>query len=108
MSAEMTDEVMRRLSAHDGPLAKPDRVLAAQTEQMTCMFQMLSALTSNVDTVTAQVARPPSDSNMNLDLSSPPDHDDPRSSGGDACASPDRKKLKEDAHPDDENGRHTE
>jgi hypothetical protein len=34
MSAEMTDEVMRRVSTHNGPLAKQDRVLAAQTEQM--------------------------------------------------------------------------
>jgi hypothetical protein len=108
MSAEMTDDVMCRLSAHDGPLAKQDRVLAAQTEQMARMFQMLSALTSNVDTVTAKVARPSSNTDTDLDLSSPPDHADPRSSGGDACASPDRKKLKEYAHPDDEQGRQTE
>jgi hypothetical protein len=107
MSAEMTDEVMRRLSAHDGPLAKQDRVLTAQTEQMARMFQMLSALPSNVDTVTAKVACPPSE--MDLELSHPNAHEDPRSSGqDDACASPDRKKLKEDAHPDDENGRQTE
>jgi hypothetical protein len=33
MSAEMTDEVMRRLSAHDRPLAKQQRVLSAQNEK---------------------------------------------------------------------------
>jgi hypothetical protein len=93
MSAEMTDEVMRRLAAHDGLLAKQDRVLAAQTEEMARMFQMLSALTSNVDTVTVKAVRPPSDSDM--EISHLHDHDDPRFLGHDnACASPDRKSRK--------------
>jgi hypothetical protein len=56
MSTEMTDEVMRRLSAPDAPLASQDRVLADQNAKMERMYQMLLSLTGNMDHVTTEVA----------------------------------------------------
>jgi hypothetical protein len=104
MSTSMTDEVMRRLSAPDGPLANQDRVLAEQNNKMERMFQMLLALTANVENVTTEVAKvtvlAPSTS---LALPrSPQGRDSPTnvSTTADTCPSPDRQRQTLD-QPDD-------
>jgi hypothetical protein len=98
MSTEMTDEVMRRLSAPDGPLANQDRVLADQNAKMERMYQMLLSLTGNMDHVTTEVAKAtvPSPS---LALPCSPrgrESPEPRSNSPDACPSPDRQRQKTD------------
>jgi uncharacterized coiled-coil protein SlyX len=48
----MTNEVVRRLSAPDGLLSQQNKVLAEHTNKMERMFNMLTTLTGNMETVT--------------------------------------------------------
>jgi hypothetical protein len=63
MSTKITDGVMRRLSASDGPLAKQLLVLSAHTDKMERMHTMLLALTGNQQIITAKIT--PTDTSPN-------------------------------------------
>lgn len=100
MSKAMTDEVLRRLSAPDGPLANQDRVLVEQNVKLERMFQMLLALTGNVDNVTSEVAKVTalSPSPSPAPARSPRGRDSPTNltTTKDTCPSPDRQRQKLD------------
>jgi uncharacterized coiled-coil protein SlyX len=101
MSTQITDEVMKRLSAPDGPLATQTIVLSTHTEQMNRMFSMLSSLTGNQQQlVTASITPPPLRNARERALTQTADNED--------CPSPDRKLSRVGAHPNDENGMQTE
>jgi hypothetical protein len=96
MSTKTTNEVMRRLSALDGPLAKQNSVLLEHTNKMERMYTMLLTLTGNLYSVTSSVAP---DTTMTdpspSPARSPRDRDttDDGSNRADTCHSPDRKRL---------------
>jgi uncharacterized coiled-coil protein SlyX len=96
MSTQRTNEVMRRLSTPDGPLAKQNSVLLEHINKMERMYTMLLTLTGNLQSVTSSVV---SDTPMTAPSPSPArsprdrDTTDDGSNRADKCHSPDRKRL---------------
>jgi hypothetical protein len=95
MSTKTTNEVMRRLSAADGPLAQQNRVLLEQNNKMERMYLMLLALTGNAEGTTSVVTASATTAPCPSPAQSPRERDtsNEASTTLDACPSSDRQKL---------------
>jgi hypothetical protein len=87
MSTKITDEVMRRLSAPDGPLANQHLDLSAHTNKMERMYTMLLALTGNQQIITAEIT--PTDTSPNRTARKRDSTND--TNMADSCPSPPQK-----------------
>jgi hypothetical protein len=105
MSTKTTNEVMRRLSTPDSPLAQQNRVLLEQNNKMERMYSMILALTGNAEGATSVVTASATTTPCSSPARSPRERDtsDKASITLDVFPSPDRKKLNQRLFASDAN-----